>query len=213
LATAIAGMGDVLFAQDDLRGALQSYQQSLTMRGELGEKGGMANSQVSLAILALENGQPAQAESLARDAAREFETENDADQRTAAEDVLAQSLIAQRDYDHAATEIGLARKLGARDLPTTLSLSITRAKLLARTAKKDEAQSELQQVESYAAKKNLIGVEWQARLALADAQIISGNLSSARANLQLIKRQAAPKGFHLLARKAANAEASLRSRS
>jgi tetratricopeptide (TPR) repeat protein len=77
LAMAVASMGDVLFAEDDLRGAWQSYQQSLTMRGELGEKGGVANSHVSLAIVALENGQLAQAETLARDAAQEFETEND----------------------------------------------------------------------------------------------------------------------------------------
>jgi hypothetical protein len=95
-------------------------------------------------------------------------------------------------------------------MPTTLSLTITRAKLLAKTAKNAEAQRELQQVESHAAEKNLLGLEWQACLALANAQIISGNLASARANLQLIKRQATPRGFHLLARKAADAEASLR---
>ena len=212
LAMALAGLGDVLFAEDDLRGAEQSYQQSLAMRGELGEKGGMANSHVSLAILALENGQDAQAEALARDAAKEFETENDADQRTAAEDVLAQSLIAQGDYDHAAKEIDLARKLGARDLPTTLSLTITRAKLLAKTAKSAEAERELQQVGSHAAEKGLLGLECQARLALADAQILSGKVASARANLQLVKRQAAARGFHLLARKAEEAEASLRTR-
>ena len=213
LAMAVASMGDVLFADDDLRGAEQSYQQSLTMRGELGEKGGMANSYVSLALIALENGHAAQAEALARDAAKEFKTENDADQRTAAEDVLAQSLIAQGDYDHAAREIDLARKLGARDLPTTLSITITRAKLLTKTAKNAEAERELQQVESRAGEKGLLGLEWQARLALADVQILSGNLASARANLQLVKRQATARGFRLLARKAAEAEASLQNRS
>ena len=213
LAMAVAGMGDVLFAEDDLQGAQQSYQQSLTMRSELGEKGGIAKSLVALAILALENGQPAQAESLARDAAKEFETENDADDRTAAEDVLAQSLIAKGDYDQAGKEIDLAQKLGARDLPTTLSLSITRARLLGKTAKRAEAQRELQQVESHAAEKGLLVLEWQARLALADIQTLGGNLASARSNLQFVKRQTAPKGFHLLARKAADAEASLRKRS
>jgi tetratricopeptide (TPR) repeat protein len=212
LATAVASMGDVLFAEDDVQGAQRSYQQSLTMHRELGEKGGVARRQVSLAILALENGRPAQAESLARDAAKEFETENDADQRTAAADVLAQSLIANGYYDQAAKEIDLARKLGARDLPTTLSISITQAQLLAKTAKKADAQRELQQVASRAAEKSLLGLEWQARLALADIQTVSGNLASARANFQLVKRQATPKGFHLLARKAADAEASLRHR-
>ncbi len=212
LATAVAGMGDVLFAEDDLHGAERSYQQSLTMRGELGEKGGIANSHVSLGMLALENGQHGQAESLARDAAREFEIENNADQRSAAEDVVAQSLIAQGDYDHAAKEIDLARKLGARDLPTILSLTITRAKLLTKTAKIAEALRELQQVRSQAAEKSLLGLECQARLALAEALIRSGNLGSARANLQLVKRQATPRGFHLLARKAAEVEASVRNR-
>ena len=210
LATALAGLGDVLFAEDDLRGAQQSYQQSLAMRSELGEKGGVANSHISLALLALESGQPAQAEALARDAAKEFEVENNADQRTAAEDVLAQSLIAQADYEHAAKEIVLAQKLGASDLPTIISLTITKARLLARTAKSAEAERELQQVEGQTTEKGLLGLEWQARLALADAQIRSGNPALARASLQLVKRQAGPRGFQLLTRKAAEVEASLR---
>jgi TolB-like protein/Tfp pilus assembly protein PilF len=212
LATALAGMGDVLLAEDDLKGAQQSYQQSLTMRGELGEKGGVAQVQTLLAILGLENGHPAEAESLARDAAREFEKEDDADQRTAAQDVVAQSLIAEGNYDQAAKEIDLARTLGARDLPTTLSLSITRARLLAKTNKRPDAQRDLQQAESRAAEKSLLVLAWRARLALADVQILSGNLAAARSSLELVKRQATPKGFRLLARKAADAEASLRTR-
>lgn len=209
-ATALAGMGDVLFAEDDLQGASRSYQQSLTMRSELGEKGGMAQSQLSLANVALENAHAAEAESLARDAAKEFETENDSDQRTAAENVRAQSLMAQGKYDQAANEIALAQKLGARDLPTTLSLSITRAKLLGKTAKTAEAERELQKVQGLAAEKGLLVLEWQARLALAEVQALSGQLSSARSNLELVKRQAIPTGFRLIARKAADAEAAPR---
>jgi tetratricopeptide (TPR) repeat protein len=212
-ATALAGMGDVKFAEDDLQSAYQCYQQSLMIRSELGEKGGIAQSQLSLANLALENAHAAQAESLARDAAREFERENDFDQRTAAEDVLARSLIAQGKYDQAAREIGLAQKLGARDMPTTLSLSVTRAKLLGKTAKTAEAERELQKVESRAAAKGLLVLEWQARLALANVQTLSGQVSSARSNLELVKRQAIPRGFHLFARQAADAEATLRHRS
>lgn len=212
LATALAGMGDVMFAQDDLQGASQSYQQSLTIRTELGEKGGVAQSQLSLANLALENSQAAQAVSLARDAASEFEKENNSDQRTAAEDVLARSLMAQGEYDQAAREITGAQRLGAQDLPTTLSLSITRARLLGETGKTAEAERELQNVESRTAEKGLLILAWQARLALADVQSLSGQLSSARSNLELVKRQAAPRGFHLLARKAADAEASPRHR-
>ena len=213
LATALAGMGDVKFAEDDLQSAYRSYQQSLTMRTELGEQGGKAQNQLSLANLALENRQAAQAESLARDAASEFEKENDSDQRTAAEDVLARSLIAQGKYDQAAREIVVAQELGARDMPTTLSLSITRARLLGETGKAAEAERELQNVESRAAEKGLLVLEWQARLALAEVQTLSGQMSSAQSNLELVKRQAIPRGFHLFARKAAGAEASARHRS
>jgi hypothetical protein len=85
--------------------------------------------------------------------------------------------------------------------------------LLTKTGKSAEAERELQQVESHAVEKGLLGLEWQARLALADAQILSGNVASARANLQLVKRQATGRGFHLLARKAAEAEVTLRNRS
>ena len=209
-ATALAGMGDVLLAEDDLQTASRSYQQSLTMRSELGEKGGIAQSQLSIANLALENDQAAQAESLAREAAKEFETENDADQHTPAEEVLARSLIAQAKYDQAAREIALAQKLGARDMSTTLSLSITRARLLGKTAKITEAERELQKVESRAAEKGLLVLKWQARLVLANVQSASGQLSAATSNLELIKQQAAPKGFRLLVRKATEAQASVR---
>jgi hypothetical protein len=68
-------------------------------------------------------------------------------------------------------------------------------------------------VENRAAQKTLLGLEWQARLAMADIQAVSGNLASARSNLQAVKRQATPKGYHLLARKASDAEASVRNRS
>ncbi len=209
LATALGAMGDVLLIQDDIRGAQQLYQQSLAMRSESGEKGGIANSQISLAIVALENGEPGQAQSLARDAAKEFASEKNADQGAAAEDVLAQALIALEDYDHAANEIDIARKLGPRDLPTTLSLSITRARLLAKTNKNVEAQRELQQSQKVAAEKGLSGIELQARLALAETQIFGGYVTSAKANLQSVKRQAALKGFRLLARKVDEAEAAL----
>lgn len=213
LAAAVAGMGDVMLAEDDLQGASRSYQHSLTLHSELGEKGGMAQSQLSLANLALENGQAAQAESLARDAASEFEKENDSDQRTAAEDVLARLLIAQEKYDQAAREIAVAQKLGARDMPTVFSLSITRARLLGKTGKAADAELELQKVQSRAAEKGLLVIEWQARLALADVQTLSGQMSSARSNLELVKRQAISRGFKLFARKAVGAEASPQHRS
>ena len=121
--------------------------------------------------------------------------------------MLVRSLIAQGKYDQAAKEIVLAEKLGARDLPTTLSLSIAGARLLGKTGKTAEAERELQKVQGRSSDKGLLVLEWQARLALAEVQAVSGQLSSARSNLELVKRQAISTGFRLIARKAADAEA------
>ena len=75
----------------------------------------------------------------------------------------------------------------------------------AKPRKQAEAERELQKVQSGAAGKGILFLEWQARLALADVKTLSGHLSSARSNLDLVDRQAIPRGFHLIARKAAEA--------
>jgi hypothetical protein len=197
-------------AQDDLQGARSSYERSLQLRQELGEKGGIANSQVSLAAVALENGRATEAASLASQAAHEFQSEKDADQQAAAENMLAQALIAQGKYSDATAVMAVAQTLQVHDLLTTVSLDLTAAKLHAKTGKLLEARRELQQTENRAAEKGLIGLASQAQLALAEADIASGKLSQARADLQSIDRLAAPRGYRLLARKASELEASLR---
>jgi hypothetical protein len=197
-------MGDVLLAQDDLQGAQNSYEQSLALRKELGEKGGIANSQVSLATVAIENNQPAQAESLARSAAQEFATENDADQRAAAEDVLAQALIAQERLEEAKREIETARKLVLHDVPTNISLAITGAILYGKTGEGAKAQREIEDAENQAARKKLVALQWRARLAIAELQITAGKIAAARANAQLVEVAATRLGYRLRARTAVN---------
>ncbi len=210
LASALGNFGDVQLAQDHMSEAQLSDEQSLQLRKELGERGGIANSQLSLAAVALESGKLAQAASLAREAVHEFDAENDADQRTAAENILAQAFMAEDKYRDAAREISVAQKLQIHDLTTTLSLEVTAAELLAKTGRPAEAERQLQQLERRAADKGLVWLEWQARLALAETEITSGKLSLARVNLASVQREAGPRGYRLLARKAATAEASLR---
>lgn len=91
-------------------------------------------------------------------------------------------------------------------------LSLLEPRCSAKPRKQAEAERELQKVQSGAVGKGLLLLEWQARLALADVKTLSGHLSSARSNLDLVNRQAIPRGFHLVARKAADAEASLGTR-
>ncbi|HET7208773.1 MAG TPA: tetratricopeptide repeat protein [Terriglobales bacterium] len=206
VALASAGVGDVYRAQGDLRAAEENYQKSLGIHQELGENGGVASTRVSLAMVALENGQAAQAESLARQAVQEFRSENDADQGTAAEDVLAQALMAEQKFDAAQAEITAARKLGARDRQVSISLDITGAELLIRTGKNAAAARELQKIVKRASELHVAEQEWRARLALAQAQLKLGQTDSAHANLQEVKTAAGKSGFQLLVRKAEELE-------
>jgi predicted Zn-dependent protease len=165
---------------------------------------------VSLAILALEEGEEDQAESMARESLAEFKAENDADQSVIAENVLAKSLIARKAFVQASSEINAAEKLGAHDVLSRLSLSITKAQVLFNTGKNEEAQKKLQEAERSASEGTIVTLEWEARLALADAQRLSGNFSAARANLVLVKKQAASNGFGLYANRATALETRLR---
>ena len=202
-AYSLMGSGDVLLARDELAGAAKNYQDALTIRTQLGEKGGMASSRVSLAVLALESGQTEQAETLARQAAEEFQAEKDADQETGARDVIAQSLIEQRKFTQAAAEIDLAHKLAARDQPYALSLAITTASQLGRTGDKARALAQFSQILQQATRMGLIYYEFRTRLAQAEAQYLAGESASAHSNLESLEEESAKLGFRLIARKSA----------
>jgi MalT-like TPR region len=198
-------------AQDDLAEAQSSFEQSLQLRKELGEKGGIADCQLSLAALALERKQAEQAASLAGQAAQEFDAENDPDRRTAAQDLLAQARLAQGQISDARHAVSIAEQLQSHDQLTTMSFQITAARLLGKTGQRSQAQRQLRQLESEATQKGLIAIAWQARLALAETEIQSGQFSVGRSHLQSVQREAAHKGYRLFARKASELQNSLMS--
>jgi len=212
-ASSLVALGEVLLAQDDLPGAETNYDESLAIRTQLGEKGNIAASQVSLATLALEQSQLGKAESLAREAAAEFHAETDADQETAASDVMVQSLIGMGKLSDAQLEIAKARTLSTRDQPAKLSLEITSARVLARTGKAREALRDLQETLNRAQRIKLVGVEFSARLAQAEAQGLIGDTVLAYSTLDQLSKDARDAGFLLIARKATKNKTDLKGRS
>ena len=201
-ASSLVALGEVLLAQDDLPGAGKQFNESLAIRTQLGEKGSIASSQTSLATLALERDQAGKAEVLATQAAAEFHAETDADQETAARDVIVQSLIAQAKLPEARAEIAKARALPTRDQPTKLSLEITAARLLASSGKGTEALPILQATLSLAKRAKLLGVEFSARLAQAEVQNLMRDHASARSTLEQLHKDSSSAGFLLIVRKA-----------
>jgi len=201
-ATALAGLGDIALAEDDLVLAAKRYQQSLQIHTELGEKGSIAGNQVSLASLALEQNRAAQAESLAQQAAQEFQLEKSPNQEAAARDVLTQALLAEHKLDDASAQIAAAQALAVNDPSTAFSLAITQARVLAAKGNSAEATQKLLATSQRAREMGLIPYQLQARLALAQIQIVAGTSEPARANLQALSRDAKQFNYKLIARKA-----------
>jgi serine/threonine protein kinase/Tfp pilus assembly protein PilF len=214
-AICLAALGDVAFAEDDLTLAGRRYQRSLEIRTQLGEKGSIATTQVSLAVLALEQSRTAQAESLAQQAVQEFQSEKVPNQQAAAQDVLAQALLSQHKLNEASTEIAAAEALGANDPPTLLSLAITEARVSAGKGSSAEAIQKLLATSQRARNMGLIPYELQARLAISEIQTAGAtskhndrddkdkgakDSSKARAGVELLRRDALRLNYKLIAR-------------
>jgi len=200
--TCLASLGDVSLAEGDLALAEKRYQQALTIRTQLGDKGAIASSNVSLAALALEQNQAPKAESLARLGAQEFQAEKLPDQEAGARDVLAQALLVQHKTDLAAVEVAAARALSASDQPTLLSLKITEARVSGAQGSPADAVKALLAISQKAKGIGLVPYELQARLALGQLQLAIGANEQARSALQSLIRDAKQLRYMLIARSA-----------
>jgi eukaryotic-like serine/threonine-protein kinase len=201
-ATCLTALGDILLSEDDLTSAEKRYQESLGLRTQLGEKGSIANTQVSRAMLALEQDRAGPAEGLARGAADEFHAEKLPSQELAARDVLAQALLAQKKPDEAAAEVARASELKITDIPTELGFEITRGRVTTRTTGSTEGATKLLAAEKRATQLGMVPYDLQARLALAEAQILKGEGTKAQVVLNTLVTDATRRRYKLIARKA-----------
>jgi tetratricopeptide (TPR) repeat protein len=201
-AVCLAALGDVALAEDDLPLAGKRYQRSLEIRTQLGEKGSIASTQVSLATLALEQNRTAEAESLARQAIREFQTEKLLNQEAGARDVLAQALLTEHKLDEANAETASAGALGATDPPTLLSLAITEARVSAGKTGTAAAVQRLTTASQRARSLGFVPYDLGARLAIGEIQTQGGMKDRARAGLEAVRREAHQMNYKLIARKA-----------
>jgi eukaryotic-like serine/threonine-protein kinase len=201
-AICLAALGDIALAEDDLTLAGKRYQGALEIHTQLGEKGSIAGTQVSLAALALEQNRSVQSESLARQAIQEFQIEKVPSQEAAARDVLAQALLAEHKLDEASAEAAAAAALGATDPLTSLSLAITQARVSA--GKGGGSAGAVQQLLAVSQRARAIGLilyQLQARLAIGEIQT-AGGLEGARAGLESLSRDAKRLNYKLISRKA-----------
>jgi DNA-binding winged helix-turn-helix (wHTH) protein/tetratricopeptide (TPR) repeat protein/TolB-like protein len=208
----MSSLGRLLFEEADLSGARRMYEQALAIRTTAGDKLGIAENQVDLASLSLEEAHsPVDQESAIRQAIELFQQHRTGDLEALAWCALARALLAQGKDTSAKEAVQHAHLLTtkSRGLEAQWRTAIAAAGVA--TAEKDVAHSsagiaarkELAAVIAKSRQLGFIGIELDARLALAEMEMKAGQTAAGRAHLAAIEADAKAKGYNLVARKAA----------
>ncbi len=203
-ASALMNMGDINLAQDHLEKAEKNYRDALKLNQQLADSIGLAQNNASLATLALEQNQPGEAETLARQAADAFREQKNADLESDALATLARALIAENKLPESRKAIERAKTLPAQDQGIRLKVAVAEAYLDAREGKEAEATRILTDAIQKASEMKLKRAEFEALLARAEIESRGGAMPSAKVQAKRLQADAGAAGFTLIARKASS---------
>ncbi len=179
------------------------YQQALATLVEIGDSESTRDIRLELARLAVEEGSAPKAETLVRDilnSARENQSLND---QKNAESALAAICLSENRKFEAQTLIDDAKRISERQNPFVpdYDIVILRARVAAALGQVDAAKSELFTASAEAGKSGMTRFALQARLALGEVQINSGDERGWK-TLAAVRNDANHMGFSLIARHA-----------
>ncbi len=204
-------LGGLLLQEADFSDARKMYEHSLAIRTAAGDKIPLAETQLALADLSLEEAHsPAEEEAVVRQSLEVFQTQKVRDDETGAWCVLARVLIAQGKAAAAKEAMQHARSLAAKSenpeirwqTAITVARIETAGKDSAHSATAAEARKELAAIITKSRELGYMGTELDARLALAEVEMKAGQTIAGRAHLTAIESEAKAKGYNLVARKA-----------
>ena len=183
----------------------------MAIRSQIGDPWTIAVSRANLAALSLEEGQPAAAEALARQASEELRKLKANRDLAVTYSVLARSLLEQGKTSEARSVIQTAQELSARtdEIPVHFEVDIAGARVGAaevnhyHQGQTAAPKQTLEGVLAQATRHGYLGYQFQARLALGEVDMASDNAGAGRARLATLEKDAEAKGFGLIARKAA----------
>jgi ATP/maltotriose-dependent transcriptional regulator MalT len=207
IAYVLNGVGDVLTDRGDLTAARKSYEESLEIRKQIGEKQLAAETELALARLSIEEGHAADAESVIRKCQEQFHQDQQADDELAASTTLMDALLAQSKSADAASEVEKDGLLANKSVNEILKLQfdLESARVEIASGRFAPASIQLRSTLRTSRAHHLMGIELETRLAMGILMGIlkrrSGQLVSARAELSALEIAARRDGFGLIASK------------
>jgi eukaryotic-like serine/threonine-protein kinase len=209
LAGNLGKLATILVAEGDLAGAQKLCEEALVISRSIGSKGRESSVLLTLAMLAIENGRPSDAEKLAREVLDQSLKAPIAEFQSTADDLLAQSYLAQRRIAEARRAVEQSSTVRGVSLPDTLSLAITAARVQEQSSPADAAK-QFQSSLDEATRGGYVALALEIRLRFAELEVRSGEQRLARMHLADIHKEAKERGFGLIARKSQAALDSLR---
>jgi tetratricopeptide (TPR) repeat protein len=211
-AYAMWSSGSLLLEKADFLGARKMYEQALAIRTTAGDKLSIAETQLGLALLSLEEARsPVDQEAVLRQVLEVFQKQKARDDEIQAWCILGRALQAEGKVEAATEAMQHARSLAAKSQNPEIRwrTAITAARIEA--SEKDVTHStagsmtrkELAAIIAKSRELGYQGIELDARLALAEIEMRAGQTTAGREHLSMVEADAKTKGYNLIARKAA----------
>jgi DNA-binding winged helix-turn-helix (wHTH) protein/tetratricopeptide (TPR) repeat protein len=204
--------GYLLLDEADFSGSRKMYEQALAIRKSAGDELTIAETQLGLAELSLEEARsPADQEASMRQALDVFQKQKAGDDEIQTWCLLARAMLAQDKAAAAADAIEHARSLVGKsqnpEVRWRTAISAARLYLAGKsnvsTASGTAVQKELNAIVAKSREMGYRGVELDSRLALAEIEVKEGQTAAGWTHLAAIESEAKAKGYQLVARKAA----------
>jgi len=198
----LTGWGRVLEEQDKLAEARAKLEDALRIRKEMGNPDQVADTVLSLAQLTLEEGHPAEAQKLARDAAAQFTKAKSVENEDIANAVLAKALLAENKVSEARVAAEhAAPSAKAVNSSAGLEVAIANAMVQAASGRLADADKKLSGLVAQARKLGFAGYEFNARLELSRVEVRAGHKAAGRDQFMSLEKDTKAKGYALILRK------------
>jgi len=205
-----SGLSGVLRIEGDIEGAEKAEAESRVAFEQVGDRSQEAQSDIQLAELSLDQGKSAEAAASARRAADIFEETRAFRDEAASNLVLSLSFLAQGRTVEAERSVNEAMAVAQQSHNRELELlaAIAAARVRAAHGKPRDGQEAVKQINEVLADAAAAGfgdITLEARLALGEVEMGTGNRPAGLTYLESLQKDAAKGGFLLIARKAAAA--------
>ena len=214
-AYAMSSLGDLLLAEADFDGARKMYEQALQIRTSAGDTITIAETQLALVNLAIEEARsPAgQLEAVVRQALDVFQKQKESDDEIQAWCMLARVLLADGKMAAAQQTLRQAQILAAKSQNPASRWEVAIAAVRIESSPENaahfatgaRARKELAAVIARSRELGYSLIELDARLELAELEMKAGQTAKGRVDLAAIEAEARAKGYNLLASKAVHA--------